>query len=548
MDSAYDRALSEIGVAGHFQKKNELINNIILPVLWTMTYLNMIPALVILPHTCKLPENTLNVTDDAWKLKHIPYVRINDDITFDTCLIKSNPNENNLTTSCSEYDYDNTWYDSTVSSEKDWVCDKEMYIIYILAYSKVTELIGSMFFGWMGDTYGRRTMHIVTMVLAVTGRIISLLASNSYLIFLSGCLITSFAAWSIMQSATLICIEITSPKRIPKIASIRFSAGCIGGAIMPLIYWWCRDWKTFIMITTGPLMVVLLFSWKIIESPRWQYTSGKSKQCVQQLKRIAKTNGTTLSLRTEEEILNHKPESSTKSLGPLALFSGCTLAMNTLLQLVAWTVQNASYTVQMLSIGQEKNANPFLEFTWQMLSEMPVNFLSAWLANHIGRRNSGALAFCVLSIVWTLIAFREASSYTWVHIWWIGTILNIILRMFITVSFYVSNVMAMELYPTSLRQSGLAIGNVFASIGSALAPYILYLGRPIDVRLPGLILTGMSITAIISTLLLPETLNAKLPETIEEARTFGRKGQKYLSVPLKQISTQEKSPKQSEDI
>lgn len=33
----------------------------------------------------------------------------------------------------------------------------------------------------------------------------------------------------------------------------------------------------------------------------------------------------------------------------------------------------------------------------------------------------------------------------------------------------------MELYPTSLRQSGMSLGNVFSSGASALSPYIVYL-------------------------------------------------------------------------
>ncbi|XP_072942106.1 solute carrier family 22 member 1-like [Epargyreus clarus] len=536
MDSVYDRALSEVETGGYFQKKFDFFNNMVLSALWSTVYLHMILTLVIVPYTCKPPKKALNVTDEAWKLKYIPHENIHGNIKFDTCSIYLNPNENNLTRSCDEYEYDKTWYGSTVASEKDWVCDKEIYIPNILAYSKITELIGSMFFGWIGDTYGRRLTHIVTMALTLIGRIISLLPGRSFLVFLSGSLLTSFATWSAMQTATIICVEITSSKRRSMLTCIRFASGSLAVAIMPFIYWWVKDWKTFVIVTTIPLIVFFLFSWNIIESPRWQFTNGKTKQCVKQLKRMAKINKTTLSQKTEEELLCYKPESTSKSLGPLALFSGRTLALYTTLQLVLWIVGNACFTTQVLSIGQKIDANPYLEFSWQTISEIPVNFLSAWLADRLGRRYTGALSFSITSVAWFLIAFRESSSYLWTHLWWIGTILNIIIRMSNSVSYYAANLFAMELYPTCLRQSGLALGNVFASLGSVMAPYILYLGRPIDERLPSIIISAMCIGAVISSLLLPETLNAKLPETIEEAQSFGRKKHKYSSVHLKRVS------------
>lgn len=44
-----------------------------------------------------------------------------------------------------------------------------------------------------------------------------------------------------------------------------------------------------------------------------------------------------------------------------------------------------------------------------------------------------------------------------------------------------------------------------------------------------MILAGISVIGIVSSLLLPETLNASLPETIDDALIFGTK-KKYSSV------------------
>lgn len=57
-------------------------------------------------------------------------------------------------------------------------------------------------------------------------------------------------------------------------------------------------------------------------------------------------------------------------------------------------------------------------------------------------------------------------------------------------------------------------------------------------KLPSAILSGVSFIGIISSLLLPETLNAKLPETLEDAKHFGRG---YSSVP-KQLKPRSEIP------
>lgn len=72
MDSVFDRALSEIGQDGKFQKKFDILFNLILAVLWPMAYMNLILALVVVPHTCQLPEKPKGIDELSWKKMYIP--------------------------------------------------------------------------------------------------------------------------------------------------------------------------------------------------------------------------------------------------------------------------------------------------------------------------------------------------------------------------------------------------------------------------------------------------------------------------------------------
>lgn len=72
MDSLYDRALSEVGQEGKFQIQFDIFYNVLLAGLWSMAYNNIILALTITPHTCKLPEIPANFSEYLWKLEYIP--------------------------------------------------------------------------------------------------------------------------------------------------------------------------------------------------------------------------------------------------------------------------------------------------------------------------------------------------------------------------------------------------------------------------------------------------------------------------------------------
>lgn len=70
--SIYERALSEIGQDGTHQIKFDIIYNVVFAGLWAMAYNNIILAVSVIPHTCKLLKKPDNISAYVWKLKYIP--------------------------------------------------------------------------------------------------------------------------------------------------------------------------------------------------------------------------------------------------------------------------------------------------------------------------------------------------------------------------------------------------------------------------------------------------------------------------------------------
>ena len=51
------------------------------------------------------------------------------------------------------WEYDTTWYKMTVSSQEDWVCDKELYVANAIFFCRMGEAIGSLALGQLADMW-----------------------------------------------------------------------------------------------------------------------------------------------------------------------------------------------------------------------------------------------------------------------------------------------------------------------------------------------------------------------------------------------------------
>lgn len=55
------------------------------------------------------------------------------------------------------------------------------------------------------------------------------------------------------------------------------------------------------------------------------------------------------------------------------------------------------------------------------------------------------------------------------------SLLAVVMKFCISITFYVVNLQAMETYPTCLRQTGISIGTIVSNALGVLGPYIVYL-------------------------------------------------------------------------
>ncbi|XP_044742619.1 solute carrier family 22 member 5-like [Chrysoperla carnea] len=514
---SFDDILEIVGSDGSFQHRFNWLFNFAYAMILSMTFMNVIIALAIPEHWCYIPgrENT-NYTVAEWREKTIPKEMDNlGQISFSKCKAYS-LTDDNVTQSCNNgWEFDKTWYESTIVTDNDWVCDKEVYVTHSLVYSRVGEFIGTIVLGSLGDSIGRRPVFIVTVVTMTITRIVMLFTTYSYVVFMIVSILSSATLNSGFQSPLTISMEIISVKMRATLISIQYLGWTIGICILPLIMWVVRRWDYFFLITTLPGLLIFIFYKYLIESPRWLVSRGEMEKAYVQLKVIAKYNKRPLpdDFMDKLNCLKNKGESN---YGLSSLISSWRLFKNTLVLCICWSATLMCYQIFIYNVTSLAG-NPFLNFLFQALIELPSNLVGKLTCNYCGRRFVSLIAF-MLSVAFCVILLI---SYNWkISMLTIGLIL--VVKFCLSCGVYVLNLQSLEVFPTCARQSGTSASFFCAVAVSSFSPYITYLGTQYDARIPYVGVLILALIAALSGSFLPETVDVQLPETLEDARVFGK--------------------------
>lgn len=177
---------------------------------------------------------------------------------------------------------------------------------------------------------------------------------------------------------------------------------CIGWTVglcaLPMILWAIGDWVWFMLATSVPTLFFLFFPYYMIESPRWLANRKKYTKCAEMLNRIAKINQRDVRYSEDSlrEIFGHVKEE--KIYGIMSLFSHWRLLKNTVLLIMGRTITNIAYLTIMLNCSKMVG-NPFLNFFWQSLIELPAFVLGQYFADKIGRRFTNSVSFIAAGVL-----------------------------------------------------------------------------------------------------------------------------------------------------
>ncbi|KPU78492.1 uncharacterized protein Dana_GF24002, isoform C [Drosophila ananassae] len=379
----------------------------------------------------------------------------------------------------------------TISTENNWVCSRDTFPTITFVVFFMGSIIGSLVCGYITDHWGRvKSFFLANLCVLVGGCWTSM--CDGFYCFNWARFVVGFGMNDGFMTIYILTLENVGAKYRTLVGNLAIAvAFTSGGALLPWIALWCGDWKFFNNVITLPFSILLLFSVFIPESPTWLLSMGKIDKGMEVLKQAARMNKKTISDEVWSNISQHytsiyDDQKSQKTYSWLDLF------------------KKKRRTGVILIIM----ADPFLVFSLSTLTELPAGIVPLVLLDRIGRKPV-TISVMILCAVCSLLAVFAPTAYY-------EAIAGICGRFFIAISTNVREQWAAEIIPTVVRGQGMSIVHVMGCVGCLVSPLLIYTESLYN-SLPMMIVTLISAIGGCIVIFLPETMNATMPSTLEEA-------------------------------
>ncbi|KAK2582095.1 hypothetical protein KPH14_002797 [Odynerus spinipes] len=421
---------------------------------------------------------------------------------------------------CEAYVYDRFIYKSTTTSEWNLVCDRAWLRATGDSLFMVGVMLGSMIFGALSDRFGRRPIFFLSLVIQLAGGILVAIAPEfiSYVIFR---LIVGSTTSGVFLVAYVIALEMVGPKK-RLVAGVGCQLFFTTGYILTAGFaYMITDWRMLQVAITIPSIVFLFYWWFIPESARWLLMKGRAQEAKELLQRASKENGVEISREALDTLLSNNSEDSmpdSKKASLFDLFRYPNLRRKSMLLFFNWLVNSGTY-YGLSWHASNLGGNDYLNFFISGAVEVPAYTFLIFTLNRWGRKVilCGCMLISGLALLATLFVPADKP--------WMVVTLAMIGKLAITSSYGAIYVFTAEQFPTVIRNVGLGASSTFARIGGVIAPYVNHLSE-IWTPLPLVIFGSCALSGGMMSLLLPETLNKKLPESIQDGELFGKKPSK----------------------
>ncbi|XP_035739430.1 solute carrier family 22 member 5-like isoform X1 [Vespa mandarinia] len=482
-------------------------------------------------YRCLVPEcenSSDTVFSPPWILDSAPKI----DGTLATCTryaVKENPGTcssvsfQNITQNCNAWFYDPN--EHTILNEWDFTCDNNRWRLTLVGtINNVGQLVGLIFAGYISDKYGRRTMLTgATFISGISGLIHSF--SVNYWMFLGFEFMDAVAGAGIYSAGFILGMELTGAKNRVLGNTITNCMFALGEIILGLIAMWLRSWRTLLRVVYGPALLAIFLPYTIPESVRWLMANGKSEEVERVYRKMAEMNGLEISdetirifkeLNVLEPANKEQSDQKTNEKGPIKQVLHSSIIMIRLL-ICSFCWLTNTFIYYGLSLNSVAFAgDKYMNFILVAVVEIPAHFLTWLLTDYIGRKATLSGSFIFSGLFCLAIQFLPSGG-------WLYTPLILYMggKWCITMSFSTVYLYTAEMFPTNLRHSLLGICSMTGRIGSILAPQTPLLMQILP-ELPLVIFGSMAILAGVFSLIFPETLGTKLPDTVWEAENIGK--------------------------
>ncbi|XP_015788960.1 organic cation transporter protein [Tetranychus urticae] len=426
---------------------------------------------------------------------------------------------------CKKWVYDDN-FDSTIISEWNLICNRSMLSSLTQTVFMVGYIPSGLILALVADRIGRKSIIWTSFTLEILAGI-SCIFSFSIWQFIISRLLLGIAVC--MRGNVLFALFFEScGKKYRGDTGILLTGGWIVGFIsLPGIAYFIRNFRILQAFATLSVLVLLIWSFFIDESIRWQITHNQEEEAEKtMIKAYSMNNKSNIigdGIRRKmnsfcENIKEEAREASTanKHYKPsvLDLLRTPRIRLYTIIFWIVFPINSLVYYGISYSVGAFEG-DLYLNFVISGLVEIPGMIFTLLLCRYSGRRlfTSYNMIFCGLTCLCGLIPIQSMPNFS--------TILLFFAKFFITNSYNVIIVQQNEIFPTVLRTAAGGSITIASRVGAMVAPFTPQLINQFGINF---ILTFFAFISLIGGLLtyfLPETKSIDIPDTVQGTEKIG---------------------------
>ncbi|XP_052029220.1 solute carrier family 22 member 19-like isoform X1 [Apodemus sylvaticus] len=414
--------------------------------------------------------------------------------------------------------YDQSTFLSSIVTEWDLVCESQSLESIAKFLFSTGVLVGNILYGFLTDRFGRRLIFICASLQMAIAETCAALAPTFHIYcslrFLAG---VSFS--TILTNSGLLIIEWTRPKFQALATALLLCAGAVGQIILAGLAFAIQNWHHLHLAISVPIFFLLVPTRWLSESARWLIMTNKPQKGLKELRKVAhingmKDSGDVITMEVVSTIMKEELEASQTKSSLWDLFRTPNLRKRIcLLSLVRFVVWTSAFGL--LINFQHLRTNVFLLQCLFGTITIPANLVGIFLVNHLGRRISQLFIISLFGISILAIIFVPQEMQI------LRMVLATLGGAFSFVSVGSTLVHANELLPTIIRATALGVIGIAGSTGAALSPLFMIL-RTYSDSLPWIIYGVLPFLGALVVLLLPETKNQPLPDSIQDVENEGK--------------------------
>lgn len=328
-------------------------------------------------------------------------------------------------------------------------------------------LIGAFVFGRLADRIGRRPVLFISIILDAIFGVASAFAPDLQWLLVARFLTGLGVGGTLPVDYAMMAEFLPSDRRGRWLVMLEgcWAIGTVALALLALVAGTHggEAWRTIFFVTGIPALIGIVLRFYVPESPFYLNQQGRSDEAQKVLQRVAKENG------HNTEILPLAPNAPQRKAFS-ALFS-VTLRRRTIFLMLAWMLISVSYYGVFVYLPIKLAADGFGFVRGQVflvilaIAQLPGYALAAYGVDKWGRKPT-LIGFLLLSALGTL-AYGLGQSVE------IAVAATLLLSFSLLGTWGAIYAFTPELYPTTLRASGMGMAGAMARFGGLLAPSIV---------------------------------------------------------------------------